>query len=328
MKAIVYHNYGPPGVLRVEEVEKPTPGDNEVLIRIDAAAVTPPDVAARKGEPFIARYMTGFTKPKKPILGALLAGEVEAVGKDVGRFREGDQVVASTGLGFGAYAEYTCIPEEGVLASKPANTTYADAVAICEGALTALPFLRDRGMIRSGHKVLVNGASGSIGTSAVQLAKHFEAEVTGVCSTTNVELVKSLGADAVIDYKEEDFTKTGQTYDIVFDAVGKSSFSRCRGSLKQGGVYLTTVPSLVIPFQMLWTSRIGSRKAILFLAGKMPASEKTKDLVFLTGLIEAGEMEPVIDRCYPLEQTAEAHAYVEKGHKKGSVVITVERDSR
>ena len=263
-------------------------------------------------------------RPKKTILGSEFAGEIEAVGKDVKRFSEGDQVFAATGAALGAHAEYTCLPEEGALAIKPANMTYEEAAAICEGALAALPFLRDKGKIQSGQKVLINGASGSVGTSAVQLAKYFGAEVTGVCSTANLELVKSLGADKVIDYTQEDFTKTRQTYDIIFDAVGKSSFSRCRGSLKGRGIYLTTVPTLPILLQMLWTSKIGSKRAIITFTGLRPASEKTEDLLFLKELVEGGKLRPVIDRRYPLEQAAEAYKYVETGHKKGNVVITLE----
>ena len=328
MKAIVYTEYGPPDVLRLKEVEKPTPKDNEVLIRIYATAVSAAEMAGRKGDPFIARLAIGLIRPKKTILGSEFAGEIEAVGKDVKLFRKGDQVFAATGASFGAYAEYICLPEEGALASKPVNMTYEEAVAVCEGALTALPFLRDNGKIQSGQKVLINGASGSAGTSAVQLARYFGAEVTGVCSTTNLELVRSLGADKVIDYTKEDFAKSGETYDIIFDAVGKSSFSRCKGSLKHGGVYLTTVPTLAILPQMLWTSKIGSKKAMIAFTGLRPSREKTKDLLFIKELCEAGKIEPVIDRRYPMEQIAEAHRYVEKGHKKGNVVITLDQNNK
>jgi NADPH:quinone reductase-like Zn-dependent oxidoreductase len=307
---------------------KTVPKNSEVLIKIHAVPATAAHLVGRKGTPFFGRFVTGLRKPKKPILGMELAGEIEAVGKGVKLFREGDQVFGSTGLSLGAYAEYTCMPEEGALAIKPANMTYEEAAAVVEGSLTALPFLRDKANIQSGHQVLINGASGSVGTAAVQVAKYYGAEVTGVCSTTNLELVKSLGADKVIDYTKEDFTKSGQTYDIIFDAVGKSSFSRCKSSLKQKGIYLTTVPTLAIFPQMLWTAKIGSKKAIVAFTGLRPSSEKTKDLLFLKELIEAGKIKSVIDRRYPLEQIAEAHRYVEPGHKKGHVVITVVRNNK
>ena len=331
MKAVVYEKYGPPEVLQLKEIEKPVPKDNEVLIKIYATVVTAEDPGARSGSfpPLfwlLGRSITGFIRPKKQILGGILAGEIESVGKDVTRFKEGDQVFGINLKDAGAYAEYVCLHEEKVLAIKPANMTYEEAAA-ANGVITALPFLRDKGNIQSGQKVLIYGASGSVGTMSVQVAKYYGAEVTGVCSTANLELVKSLGADKVIDYTKEDFTKTGQTYDIIFDAVGKSSFSRCKGSLKQRGIYLTTVAGLVDLLQVLWTSMVGSKKAKFATAGLRPPGEITKDLILGKELIEAGKIKSVIDRRYPLEQVVEAHRYVEKGHKKGNVVITVDHSN-
>ena len=338
MKAIVYTKYGPPDVLQLKEVEKPTPKDNEVLIRIYATSVNYGDIITRnfKNIPprkfnmpmpfwFGARIYFGFIRPKITILGSEFAGEIEAIGKDVKLFRKGDQVFAYRGMSMGANAEYLCMPEDGALALKPANMTYEEAAAAPYGTLMALSLLR-KVNIQSGQKVLINGASGGIGSAAVQLAKyHFGAEVTGVCSTPRLELVKSLGAGKVIDYTKEDFTQSGETYDLIFDILGKSSFSRCKSSLKQKGVYLTTVPTLAILLQMLWTSMVGIKKAMIAFTGLRPSSEKTKDLIFLKELIKAGKIKSVIDRRYPLEQIAEAHRYVEKGHKKGNVVITLEK---
>ena len=332
MKAVVYTRYGPPEVLQLKEVEKPIPKDNEVLIKVFAATVAAEDPMMR-GFTFSRlfwlplRIAFGLTRPKKNILGSELAGEVEAVGKDVRLYKKGDQVFGVDIKALGAYAEYKCLPEEGVLAKKPANVTYVEAAPVC-GALAALNLLRDKANIQSGQKVLINGASGSIGTAAVQLAKHFGAEVTGVCSTTNLELVKSLGADTVVDYTREDFTKSDQKYDIIFDVVNKSPFSRCKGLLKQNGVYLSTFPRPAILFQMLWTSKFSSKKVKFSATGLRPVQERQSLLKDLIELVEAGKIKSVIDRRYPLEEAAEAHRYVEKGHKRGNVVLTLEHNNK
>ena len=325
MKAIVHTKYGPPDELQFKEVEKPVPKEDEVLIKIHATTVTTSDCNFRDftfvPKLFVlpTRMQFGFTKPKINILGLDLAGEIEAVGVDVKRFKKGDQVFGTSEPALGAHAEYICIPEDGVLAIKPTNMTYEEAASIVNMGNTALYFVRDLGNIQAGQKVLINGASGGIGTFAVQLAKYFGAEVTGVCGTTNLEMVKSLGADKVIDYTIEDFTKSNETYDVIFDTVGKSSFSSCKNSLKKNGIYLVTLASLTILLQMLWTSIIGSKKVKV-----EGAPAKVESLIFLKELVEAGKLKSVIDRRYPLDQTAEAFRYVEKGHKKGNVVITVE----
>jgi NADPH:quinone reductase-like Zn-dependent oxidoreductase len=264
-------------------------------------------------------------KPRHPILGQELAGEVEATGRDVTRFSPGDQVFGMDS--FGAYAEYKCMPENGALAIKPASMSYEEAASLPNGALTALPFLRDKANIQSEQTVLIYGASGSVGAAAVQLAKYYGAMVTGVCSTANLEWVKSLGADRVVDYTQEDFTQNSKTYDIIFDTVGKRSFSECKSSLTDEGIYLATVPTPVMMLQVLWTAKSGSKRVKFAATGLRPASDKIKDLDFLTELIEAGKLKPIIDKCYPLEQIAEAHRYVQKGHKKGNVVITVNSGS-
>ena len=331
MKAIVWTKYGPPDVLQLKEVEKPTPNDNEVLIRVRATTVTAGDSEMRGLKfPFLfrlpLRIYNGLGKPKKiTILGQELAGEIESVGKDVKLFKKGDQVFATTGFGFGAYAEYICLPEEpkmGVLASKPVNMTYEEAAAVPTGGLEALHILR-KANIQSGQKVLIIGAGGSIGTFAVQLARYFGAEVTGVDSAGKLDMLRSIGADQVIDYTQEDFTKSGQTYDVIIDVMGKSSFSGSIRSLKQNGRYLLGNPGLSQMFLGLWTSMISSKKVIIGAA-----NQKTEDLLFLKELIEAGKIKSVIDRCYPLGQIAEAHRYVETGNKKGNVVITVEHNNK
>ena len=322
MKAIVCTKYGPPDVLQLKEVEKPTPKDNEILIKIHAATVTAGDCEIRGLKfPFMLRLLMrlgfGFRRPRNKILGMELAGEIEAVGKDVKLFRKGDQIFGTIGFRMGAYAEYVCLPEEGMLAIKPTNTTYEEAAAVPIGGLNASHFLR-KGNIQSGQKVLINGAGGSIGTFAVQLAKSFGAEVTGVDSTRKLDMLRSIGADQVIDYTQEDFTKSGETYDVIFDVVRKSSYSGCIRSLKQKGIYLQTNHALSRSVRGRWTSKTSSKKVI---SGTIP--DKTEDLIILKELIEAGKIKSVIDRRYPLEQTAEAHRYVETGQKKGNVVITV-----
>ena len=320
MKAIVYTKYGSPEVLQLKEVVKPIPKNNEILIKIYATSVTSGDCRMRKADPFAVRFFNGFTGPKKIIiLGNELAGEIEAVGKDVKQFRIGDQVFGQAGLNLGANAEYICLPEDGSLAIKPSNITYEEAATIPFGGNTALHFLR-KGNIQSGQKVLIYGASGSLGTAAIQLAKYFGTEVTGICSTANLELIKSLGADKVIDYTKEDFTKNGQTYDIIFDTTGKSPFSGCVKALNHKGIYLRavhmTIPSIV---QGLWTSMTGNKKVIGGVA-----TERKENLVFLRELIESGKYKSVIDRRYSFEQFTEAHRYVDKGHKRGNVAITVQ----
>jgi NADPH:quinone reductase-like Zn-dependent oxidoreductase len=324
LKAIVYQRYGSPEVLELKEVEKPLPSGNEVLIKIYAAAVTRADSMMRSGRPFIGRLVLGLTKPKKAIPGTEFAGEIEAVGKDVSLFKKGDRVFGSSDISFGAHAEYISLPETAGLAIKPENLDYAETVSVFEGALTALPFLRDKGEIKKGQKVLIIGASGAVGTAAVQLARYFGAEVTGVCSAANFDMVKSLGAQNVIDYTQEDFTQNGQPYNIIFDTVGKSSFARSKNSLTQNGIYLSTVLRMPILFQTLWTSKIGSKKAKFTATGLRPVKDKIEDLNFLKELAESGTIKPVIDRRYSLEQTPEAHMYVDKGHKRGNVIISID----
>ena len=317
MKAIVYTNYGSADVLQRETVNKPTPKDKEVLIKIHATAVSSGDVHMRKADPFVIRLFFGLIRPKKPILGYVLSGEIEAVGKAVSRFNVGDQVYGTTGMSMGAYAEYICLKEDGVLAIKPENMTHEEAAAVPFGGNTALYFLR-KANIQSGQKVLVYGASGAIGTAAIQLSKYFGAEVTGVCSTANLEMVMSLGADKVIDYTKIDFTEGDTGYDIIFDTVGKSSFSDNIKSLKKSGTMALAAAGPCDMFRGLWISMTSSRKVI---SGVM--SEKAEDLIFFKELIEAEKIKSVIDRSYSLEQISEAHRYVEKGHKKGNVVITI-----
>jgi NADPH:quinone reductase-like Zn-dependent oxidoreductase len=327
MKAVVYKKYGSPDVLEIQEVANPAPKDDEILVKIHATTVTVADIRSRSFTVPIsfwlpARITLGMRKPKKATLGMELAGEIESVGKDVRRYKQGDQVFAATLVDFGAYAEYKCLPEDAAISNKPSNVTFEEAAALPIGARTALHYLR-KANVQPGQKVLVYGASGSVGTYAVQLAKYFGAEVTGVCSTRNVGLVKSLGADKVIDYTMEDFSNNGETYDVIFEAVDKSSFSACMRALKEDGIYLnvtTPLPNM----QMLWAKMTSSKK--IFLGENPP--ESAEDLIFLKELVEAGKLKPVIDRSYPLEQIVEAHKYVDNGHKKGNVVIRVEHNHK
>jgi NADPH:quinone reductase-like Zn-dependent oxidoreductase len=318
MNAMVYTEYGPADVLEMKEVEKPAAKDNEVLIKVHATTVSPADWHFRSGTPFLARVMAGaLLRPKVGILGLDVAGEIEAVGKGVQRMKVGDPVYGLIPPGYnGANAEYTCVPEENVLV-KPSNVTYEQAAAIPAAAGVALLFLRAGG-IESGQRVLINGASGGLGTMGVQLARSMGAEVTGVCSTRDVELVQSLGADDVIDYTKEDFTQSGHTYDLIFDAAGKSSYSKCKGSLNPAGVYVTTMASPQIFLNMLATSVTGDKKAKFATPRVTP-----EDLQFVNDLVAAGKLRPVIDRRYPLSELAKAHRYAEQGHVRGRVIITV-----
>jgi NADPH:quinone reductase-like Zn-dependent oxidoreductase len=318
MKAAVRTRYGPPEVVRLLEVAKPAPGADELLIRIHATTVNRTDCGVRAADPVIVRFFTGLTRPRQPILGSEFAGEVEAVGRQLTSFTQGDAVFGLS-EGYGAHAEYLCLPGSGLVARKPANVTHEQAAPTCDGALLALRALR-RAELSRGQKILINGASGSIGTAAVQLAKHFGAEITAVCGTENLELARSLGADRVIDYTREDFTKDGRRYDVVFDAVGKSSFRRCRRLLERHGVFLFTDLGFLwhVPILALLTRFVGTRRVIL----PIPKPDR-RDILFLKELVEAGALTAVIDRRYPLAAIVEAYRYVETGQKTGNVVVTV-----
>jgi NADPH:quinone reductase-like Zn-dependent oxidoreductase len=323
MRAVVYDRYGPPGVLRIEEVERPVPKEDEVLIRVYATTVTRSDCAHRSGKS-ISRYFTGPLRPKRRILGQELAGEVEEVGAAVREFEVGDRVfgaLPALSISTGTHAEFVSLSESLPLAHMPAGMSFQEAATVCDGAVLALNCLRPA-HLQKGQRLLVYGASGSIGTAGVQLARYFDAHITAVCNTKNVELVESLGADEVIDYLKEDFTENGETYDVIFDAVGKDSFRHCKGSLKSGGVYLPTDEPFRNLFWTLWTRRIGDKR----VAVELPRYRK-EDVLFLKELIEAGKYRAVIDRSYPLEDVVEATKYVETEQKTGNVVLTVRGDS-
>jgi NADPH:quinone reductase-like Zn-dependent oxidoreductase len=321
MKAAVYRRYGSPHVVSVDEVPTPVPRDDEVLVRIHAATLGVVDSLARRGAPFYARSHFGLRRPRFAVLGSDFAGQIEAAGPAVTRLAVGDQVFGAMAPRFGAHAEYACLSEQAALALKPANVTYAEAAALAD--TTALCFLQDKANLQPGQTLLVNGASGAVGTAAVQLARHVGATVTGVCSGANTGLVRKLGADTVIDYTEADFTQARETYDVIFDVAGTSSFARCRAALSPAGIYLTTAPSLAILLQMPWTSRFGTRKAMVAFTGLRAPSEKRRDLQYISELTEASALVPVIDACYPLPRIADAYRHVDAGHKQGNVVITM-----
>lgn len=324
MKAVIYAKYGGPEVLQYTDVPVPEPGPGEIQIRNHATVASPPDCANRSGIPRMVRLFSGLTKPKNPILGDAVSGEVTALDSDVEGFKVGDKVFGSTCITMGAYAQYNVMKATEALVPLPDNMSFGEAAAVCDGGITALPFLREAGNIKAGDKILINGASGSVGSFAVQLAKYFGAEVTGTCGEGNRDMVLSLGADYVIDYRKEDFCSLRDSFDIIFDAVGKSSFSKCRRALKDGGIYLTTVPDLNILWHMLTTSKKSRKRARFEATGLREAAVKKEDYLFLNKLMEDGKLKTVIDRTYTLQQMEEAHRYVETGHKKGNVVIQIE----
>ncbi|MGY5859004.1 MAG: NAD(P)-dependent alcohol dehydrogenase [Candidatus Thorarchaeota archaeon] len=320
MKAIVYEKYGEPEVLHIKEVPKPSPKENEVLIKIHATSVAAVDWRMRKPDPFMVRLMTGLRRPNKfNILGFDLAGVVEAVGESVTKFKVGDEVFGGAGENLGAYAEFICVPEDGMLTTKPTNLSFTEAAAVPVGGDTALFFMKHQSNVQSGQRVLIYGASGSVGSYAVQIAKHFGAEVTSVCSTSNLDWVKELGSDHVIDYKKQDFTEMGESYDVIFDAVGKTSISKSMKALKEGGIFLDAF-GLVRRGIQAKLATLRSSKKVLGGSG----TELPEDLVYLRGLLEAGTIKPVIDKIYPMEEIVEAHRYVDTGRKKGNVVITID----
>lgn len=323
MKAIVANGYGSPEVLQLQKVSIPTPKENEVLVRVHAASATRADSQMRTGTPYAARLFTGLRKPKNPIPGTGFAGEVAAKGKEVKNFNIGDRVFGETTLGFSTNAEYVAVPVNGVILPMPEGMPFADAASICDGPLTSYNFLKEIGEVKPGQKVLINGASGSLGSAAVQLAKYLGAEVTGVCSSRNIGMVKSLGADKVIDYTRQNFTETEERYDLVYDTIGKSSFSASRNILKEGGTYLSPVLQTKLLVQMMWTAKFGSKKAIFGATGLRSDDELRALLEEVIVIYREGKLQSIIDRQFPLEKVRDAHAYIDRGHKKGNVIITV-----
>jgi len=320
MKAVVITKYGSPDVMRVEEVSKPVPKENELLIRIEATVAADSDCAFRRGKPIASRLFTGITKPKH-IPGDVFAGVIEEPGKS--EFKRGDKVYGSSGTHFGTNAQYIALPEDEAVAHMPDNITFEEAAAISEGSLTALPFLRDHAKLKAKQQILINGASGGVGVYAVQVAKFFGAHVTAVCGASSVELMKTLGADKVIDYTKEDFTQTGERYHVIFDAVGKSTFKKCKNVLASGGIYLTTVPAAGVMLSMLITSKSTGKKAVFAATGLRKPAEKKQDLIFLKSLVEQGKLIAVIGQSFSLEQMAKAQKYVETGHKRGSASVRI-----
>lgn len=323
MKAVTYSGYGSPDVVQVKEVEKPKPKANEVLVKVYATSVTAADSMIREGNPCYGRLFLGLSKHKKPIGGTGFSGEVEEIGNGVTQFKIGDSVFGETGMDFSANAEYISIAEDAVISKITSNISHEEAAPICDGALTSYAFLKDIGQLKRGQSILINGASGSLGSAAVQIAKALGAEVTGVCSTANVELVQSLGADKVIDYQAEDFTKSSNSYDFIYDAIGKSSFRLCKGILKEQGAYLSPVLSLPLLLQMIRTSKFGNKQARFSATGLRPATELRVFINELKSLFESEQIKSVIDRTYSLAETADAHRYIDTGRKRGNVVVSI-----
>ena len=322
MKASVSKKYGTPEVFRIEEVATPIPKHNEVLVRVYAATVTGSDLMMRKGKPYIGRLYLGLSKPKTTILGFDFSGEVVEIGKNVTSFKVGDKVFGGT-TSLGCYAEYTCVNMDDVITTMPKNSSYQSATPLSGSGITVMNFLKGLAKLKTGDTLLINGASGSLGTYAVQIAKYFGAEVTGVCSTTNMKMVKDLGADYVIDYTNEDFTKNDKQYDVIFDTVGKTTFSHCRNSLTENGIYLSSVLSIPILLQMIKTFLFGSKKVKSSSTGMLPVKERLDYLLELKELLKTETIKTVIDNSYPLSQMGDAHNYVEKGHKKGNIIINI-----